>query len=67
MIIKMQISQNDDGSRCLVYNQDQSVFYQCDTDDDIRWLMKGRAKAYFHATLKKGELEIQREAPAQDG
>jgi hypothetical protein len=74
MIVKVQLSLESNavghtpGSRMLVYNKSRSVQFETDADVEVVEKMKGRPKAYFHATKDEHAptVKIQDEAPWQD-
>lgn len=74
MIVKVQLSLESNlpghtpGSRMMVYNRTRSVAFETDADVEVVEKMKGRPKAFFHATqpTNGGKLAIQDEAPWQD-
>jgi hypothetical protein len=66
VIVKVQISQNDDGNTVLVYNKDRSFTQIFETDPDIRKLLGNRPKKYFKAELKGNDMEIHEQVPDQD-
>ena len=74
MIVKVQLSLESNlpghtpGSRMMVYNRTRSVAFETDADVEVVEKMKGRPKAYFHATQesKGSAVKIQDEAPWQE-
>jgi hypothetical protein len=66
LIVKVQISQNDGGRTCLIYNKDKTVLRQFETDEDTAHYMAGRAKAFFHAEVTSDSIKIQGESPWQE-
>jgi len=66
MIIRVQISQNDDGQMTVIYNQGRSVVGQFPTTPEIRKLMGDSPKKYFHVKSVGDKIKILRPAPIQD-
>jgi len=72
MIVKIQLSLDSNlkghtaGSRMLAYNEDRSVMMEMNTPKEVVNLMDGRFKAFFHADIVDGKLEVQSEAPRQN-
>jgi hypothetical protein len=67
MVVKVQLSLHPPGGNvCTVYNDDRSVFGLLPTPNDVRHLMRGREKAYFWATMRRGKITLGAKAPTQD-
>lgn len=69
LIVKVQLalhtSDGAAGSRCLVMNEQRTLFYETEAEDIVR-VMAGRQRAYFRATLKDPFLTLGVEVPEQD-
>lgn len=67
MVIKVQISLSKGPKKVLLYNEDKSVVWEGLASKDLRRLMCGRSKAFFHASIdKNGLVQINEEADEQD-
>jgi hypothetical protein len=68
MIVKVQLSMftTEHVQQALVYNEDRSVLFEGPAAKDVLSLMGEKLKAYFHADLKNGVLQINEEAPEQE-
>lgn len=67
MIVKIQRSLFPPGAATmLIYNEDRTVFYQDQLSEEVKKLLSGNLKGYFHAHVgKDGLLRIGQRAPAQ--
>ena len=69
MIVKVQISFSyiERENYVLIYNKDESVWYEEHADKKILKLMNGKKKEFFYAHInKKGEIVLGKQAPWQD-
>lgn len=67
-IVKIQVSLATNAARpqALMTTRDRTIRpYQCDVTDDLAWMMMGRPKAFFWATLDGGTLRFDGDAPWQ--
>lgn len=64
MIVKIQVSLIQP-SRTLIYNETGSIQFEEPTTPDVLELMKGRPKAFFHATVEDTILVIGDEVQTQ--
>lgn len=67
VIIKLQLPlmSTHDEPLALIYNKDRSVEEMLPVTDDVRKLMKGRYKAFFHAEIVNDKIVIDKEAKWQ--
>ncbi len=69
LIVKVQLalytSDGAEGGRCLVTNEERTLFYETEAEDIVR-AMAGRQRAYFRATLKDTFLTLGAEVSEQD-
>jgi hypothetical protein len=68
IIVKVQLSlyTTEVERQVVVYNEDQSIFFEMDAPLDVLELMGERPKAFFYATLKDGTLGLDEQAPWQN-
>lgn len=79
MIVKVQVpiltlptkkgSDSDDGSPvalALIYSKDKKVAAQVPVSSPLLARMDGKKKAFFHAVVRRGTIEIGEVAPWQD-
>jgi len=64
MIVKVQMPLAGE-PQVLVYDETRTKQGMFDVTPDIKRIMRGRAKAFFHATLANGTFDIGDEAPWQ--
>lgn len=67
MIVKVQMSlaSSDGVRRVLIYDRTRRFSYEGGVNEDVVEMMGGRAKAYFEAGIRNGNLEIGDEVEAQ--
>lgn len=68
VIVKVQISQNDEGQHVLIYPEDRRFIYQGPATPEIVNLLGGRPKAFFYMPhdARRSVRDIQVEAPWQE-
>ena len=64
MIVKVQVAFNQKDN-VLVYNEDKTIIFQTESEK-ITDMMNGNMKAFFHAEIEDGNLNLIEEAPWQD-
>ena len=65
MILKVQMPLAG-ADLALIYSEDRSVMAQVPVTAPLRSRMGKRPKAFFHADVRAGEIEIGDEAPWQE-
>ncbi|MBX3203212.1 MAG: hypothetical protein KF894_34125 [Labilithrix sp.] len=67
MIVKVQMSlaSGDGIRRVLIYDRPRRFQYEGGVNDDVVEMMGDRAKAYFEAGIRDGNLELGPEVEAQ--
>lgn len=67
MILKVQVSlfTTEVSKQALVYNEDRSVHWHGDADDDLLRAMGGSAKDFFYGSFEDGKVTLDRRAPWQ--
>jgi hypothetical protein len=68
MILKIQVSIGVNGfQRMLAHDEKRTVQFEAPLSEEVKMLMGGRQKMYFHARYKgKNELAIGEIAPPQE-
>lgn len=68
MILKVQVSLGvNGGQRMLAYDEKRTVQFEGPLTEEVKMMMGGWPKRYFHARYKgKDELAIGEAAPEQD-
>lgn len=69
MIVKVQISlqSSDNVRRMYIYNKGKTIEYQAEVTPEVWHIMKGRSKAFFHASLSDDKkIILGEEAQWQD-
>ena len=65
MIVKAQLSLNDDGQTVLVYTEDRSIFQQFDATPEVVAAIGDDRRAFFYANVLSGYMHLGQRAPEQ--